>query len=96
MDTENKPPLASGIYFDRPNENAPSFVKGKISIKVDAAIELLKKHVGEDGYVRLDLKEAKETKKLYLTVNTWKPKSNDSASHDGTPTAGDYALGLND
>lgn len=68
-----KAPLASGFYFDRPKEGAPEFVKGKLSIKVAEAIDLLKTHQNEAGYVNLDLLKSKEGK-LYMTVNTWKPE----------------------
>lgn len=70
-----KSPLADGVYFDRPREGAPAFVKGKLAINLEKALPLLKQHVNEKGYVYLDLLEAKETKKLYLTVNTWKPEA---------------------
>lgn len=70
---ESKTVFADGIYFDRPREGGPSFVKGRVSIKVDQAIAFLNQHKNEKGYVNLDLKEAKDTKKLYLALNAWKP-----------------------
>ena len=73
MDT-NETVFADGIYFDRPREGAPTFVKGRLSIQVDKAIAFLNQHKNEKGYVNLDLKEAKETKKLYLALNAWNPE----------------------
>jgi len=62
--------FASGMYFDRPHENVPDFVKGKISVKVSEFIPFVEKHA-DRGYVNLDLKESKGGK-LYLELNTWK------------------------
>ena len=42
--------LATGFFFDKPRENAPEFVKGKLSIKVEDAIKLLQGHKNEKGY----------------------------------------------
>lgn len=66
--------FATGIFFDKPREGAPDFVKGKVSIKVEDAVTMLKAHVNEKGYVNLDLLKSKDGSKLYFTVNTWKPE----------------------
>ena len=73
-----------GIRFEKPNEKAPGWVKGKISIKVDKFMEFAQKNQTEKGWLNLDLKEAKNGT-LYLELNTWKkawkpeerPKSNE-------------------
>lgn len=75
-------PLASGFFFERPREGAPSFVKGRLSIQAEKAIELINTYKNDKGYVNLDLLEAKETKKLYLTVNTWKPEAKTEEVND--------------
>lgn len=36
--------FAKGIYFDKPKEGSPDFVKGKISVKVDDFIAFAKEH----------------------------------------------------
>ena len=69
----NEAIFASGIFFDKPHENAPDFVKGKISIKADEATTFIKAHANEKGYVNLDLKKSKEGK-LYLQLNTFVPE----------------------
>ncbi len=71
----NENPLADGMYFDRPREGAPSFVKGKLSIKVEQALPMLEKYKNESGYVNFDLLQSKDGKKLYLVVNTYKKPS---------------------
>ena len=66
--------LAKGLYFDRPREGAPEFVKGRMSIKVDEAIVMLKEKKNDKGYVNLDLLMSKAKNKFYFTVDDWKPE----------------------
>lgn len=61
----------TGFYVDRPNENAPDFVKAKISIKSKDFFEFVKKHTNNRGYINLDVLESREGK-LYATLNEWK------------------------
>lgn len=61
--------FADGMFFKRPREGAPDFVKGAVSIKVAEFIPFIEKHAKE-GWVNLDLKESKGGK-LYLELNTW-------------------------
>lgn len=72
MDKQEKI-FAKGIYFDKPREGSPDFVKGRISVNVAEFIEFAKKHEKKSGYINLDLKKSKEGK-LYLELNTWTPK----------------------
>ena len=64
--------FAKGIYFEKPKEGSPEFIRGKINIKVADAIPFLEMYASNAGYVNLDLKKSKEGK-LYLELNTWKP-----------------------
>jgi len=74
METEKKEKVfAKGIYFDKPREGAPDFVKGNISVKVDDFIAFAKEHEKKSGYINLDLKKSKEGK-LYLELNSWEKK----------------------
>ena len=59
-----------GLIFKKPNENAPDFVKGTISIKVEEFKKFLDEHIN-NGWINLDLKENKEGK-YYSELNTWK------------------------
>lgn len=72
--------FADGFVFKRPKSNAPDFVKGKLSIKVDDAIAFLQKHQN-NGWVNIDLKNSKSNN-LYLELDTWKH----SKKEDGTNT----------
>lgn len=66
-----------GFYIGEPNENAPDFVKGRISVKVEEFTAFLNEHANDKGYVNLDLLEGQ--KGLYSTLNTWKPKESSEA-----------------
>lgn len=70
---ENENIFASGIFFEKPHENAPDYVKGKVSIKIDEFITFLKANVNEKGYVNLDMKKSKEKGHIYFQLNDWKP-----------------------
>jgi hypothetical protein len=63
--------FGEGIFFKQ-KENAPSFVVGAVSIKVDEFIVFLKDNV-KKGWVNLDLKESKGGKH-YFQLDTWEPK----------------------
>jgi len=62
--------FADGMWFQGPGPKAPQFVKGKISVKVDAFIAFLQAHASKSGWVNLDLKESRKGV-LYLELNTW-------------------------
>lgn len=59
-----------GIYFKKPREGAPTFVKGDISIQPEKLYQWAKNHVNEKGYINIDLKISRENK-LYLQLNTF-------------------------
>ncbi len=67
--------FADGIYFKEPHQNAPDFVKGKLSIQKQKLMEWLEgMDAGEEGYINLDIKVAKSGK-CYIAVDTWKPSN---------------------
>ncbi len=63
--------FADGFSFKR-NDNAPEFVVGKQSIKVDEAIAFLKANA-KNGWVNLDIKRAKGGN-YYCELDTWEAK----------------------
>jgi hypothetical protein len=63
--------FGEGIFFKQ-KENAPSFVVGAVSIKVDEFVLFLKEN-DKKGWVNLDLKESKGGKH-YFQLDTWEPK----------------------
>ena len=65
-----------GLYFKEPHSNAPDFVKGQVSIKVEEFKSYLSKVKGE--YLNIDLKVSKDGK-AYAEVNTFKPEPKGTA-----------------
>lgn len=76
--------FADGMIFKKPHEKAPDFVKGNISIKVEAFIAFLNKYKKEDGWVNIDLKKAKSGK-LYLALNTYEKKQSAQSAQTEQP-----------
>ena len=64
--------FADGFIFKR-KENAPEFVVGSMSIKVDEAMAFLAQNETK-GWVNLDVKLSKGGK-FYMELDTWKPKT---------------------
>lgn len=62
--------LIEGLIIKKPHENAPDFVKGKVSINVEKFIEYLRNN-SNNGWVNFDLKESKEGK-LYCQLDTYR------------------------
>jgi hypothetical protein len=75
--------FADGFSFKR-NENAPDFVIGRLSVKVDEAIGFLKEN-GKNGWVNLSVKKARSGNH-YIELDTFEPKSKrDEASEKNSP-----------
>ena len=68
--------FSRGIYVKEPRANAPDFVFGSISVKLEDFISFAGEHVNDSGYINLDIKRSKDTSKgLYCELNTYsKPK----------------------
>jgi hypothetical protein len=77
--------FANGLFFKRPNDNAPEYVKGALAVKVTDFIPFLEKNKNEEGWVRLDLKEAVNGK-LYFQLNTFVPGNKSSTTEPPSPT----------
>ena len=67
----NETSFADGFIFKR-KENAPDFVVGSQSIKVEEAIAFLQANQ-KNGWVNLDIKQSKGGK-YYCQLDTWQPK----------------------
>jgi hypothetical protein len=65
--------FADGFIFKR-SDNAPEWVVGKLSVKVEDAIAFLQANA-KNGWVNLNINSAKSGK-FYMEVDTWeKPKT---------------------
>jgi len=67
---------ADGFKFELPDartkEKAP-WIKAKLSIRVEDAIEFLKKYKNDRGFVNIDIKMSKSNT-YYMELNAWKSK----------------------
>ena len=79
---ENK--FIDGLFFNKPHENAPNFVKGNIKIQADRFIEYVKNNADAKGYVTIDLLESKEGK-YYAKKNDWKPEQQNNTPNINEP-----------
>ena len=70
MNENNNDNFPKGIFYKLPHQNAPDFVKGKLSIKVAELIQYLGTIQGE--WLNLDIKISKQGKG-YLSIDNWKP-----------------------
>ncbi len=76
--------FAEGFSFKR-RDNAPEFVVGRQSIKVDEAVAWLKAHA-KNGWVNIDIKQARGGN-YYCELDTWEaPKNNDNTNTKATNT----------
>lgn len=75
-----------GLFYQKPREGAPEFVRGSLNIKVDQLIPFLEKHKNAQGYVNIDMLLSKE-KNLYLALNEWKKPDglSDTKSRNSQP-----------
>ncbi len=63
--------FVDGMQFDPPKQGAPSFVKGKISVRVQPFVEFCNKYANEAGFINIDLFQSQKGN-LYLALNTYK------------------------
>ena len=64
--------FADGLIVKKPHQNAPDFVKARVSIKKDEFLKWLEPQQKE--WINLDLKESKGGK-LYFAVDNWQPNN---------------------
>jgi hypothetical protein len=69
--------FAEGFSFKR-SENAPEFVVGRLSLKVDEAIAFIKKYE-KGGWVNLNVKTARSGN-IYVELDTYEPKQSSGSS----------------
>jgi hypothetical protein len=68
--------FADGFSFKR-NENAPDFVIGRLSVKIEDGIPFLKEHA-KGGWVNLSVKQARSGN-YYIELDNFEPKKKDQA-----------------
>lgn len=63
--------FVNGLIVKKPHENAPDFIIGKLSFKVDEFIDTLKEH-NNNGWFNVEIKESKKGS-YYAEIDNWKP-----------------------
>tara|TARA_R110000803_G_scaffold28825_1_gene66323 strand:- start:93 stop:353 length:261 start_codon:yes stop_codon:yes gene_type:complete len=78
--------FANGFSFKR-RENAPEFVVGRLSLKVDDAMAFVKENM-KDGWINLNVNQARSGN-YYVELDTYVPKDEVTAPKkeeaDGLP-----------
>lgn len=84
--------LVGGLYFKKPNEKAPDFVVGKLSINKEQFTEWYREQVKDKSkeWINLDIKISKAGKP-YISVDTWEPDADYAGSNNsGFEPKGDF------
>lgn len=68
----NEVEFVNGLIAKAPNENAPEYVKAKLSIRRQELIDWLSARDGD--WINAEVKESKGGK-WYIAVDSWKPNS---------------------
>jgi hypothetical protein len=76
--------FADGFIFKR-SDNAPDWVVGNMSVKVDEAISFLQSNQ-KNGWVNLKVNSAKSGK-YYMELDTWESKSSGAITYKTQPVA---------
>lgn len=71
--------FADGFSFKR-NDNAPDFVVGRLSMKVDDAIAFMREH-DKKGWINLNIKTARSGNH-YVELDTFEPKGSSGKGND--------------
>ncbi len=78
---EKKPIIfGEGLFFKRPKEGAPEYVKGQLSVNLRKFFEFAQKFKGNE-YLNFDLKVSK-TGTLYLQLNEYGLKGNETKANE--------------
>ena len=67
----NEVEFVNGLIAKAPHQNAPEFVKAKLSIKRVDLVDWLMS--SQDEWINIDIKESKSGK-WYAEVDNWKPE----------------------
>ena len=70
--SQNKEVIFADGFIVKKKDNAPEWVIGSLSIKVDEAIAFIKEH-NKKGWVNIEMKTSRDGKP-YCQLDTWQPK----------------------
>jgi len=77
---DNKNEFIDGLIMQGPDGKMPEFIKCKISIKREALIAYLQSK--KEEWLNIDVKESREKKKWYASLNNWKPNQTNQVRQD--------------
>lgn len=66
--------FVEGVRFFKPNEKAPTWIKGNVTINLQELREFIKKQDFKEPVMRIDLCKSDKKGTYYFTLNTWKPE----------------------
>jgi len=72
--------FADGFSFRKPTGDAPEYVVGRLSLKVEDAITFVNKHKNANGWINLSIMIGRSGNP-YVELDTYEPKKD-----DGEPT----------
>lgn len=75
--SSNEIEFVDGLIVKAPHDNAPEYVKAKLSIKREELIAWLESKEGD--WINLDVKEA-QSGKWYASVDNWRPNQGGTSS----------------
>ena len=84
--------LVNGFFAKEPHNNAPDFVKGKISIKLSDFAQYLRELKASDPdieWLNLDIKVSKQGK-WYAMRDTWVPDASKASAPAPAPAHNNY------
>lgn len=76
-----------GLFFNKPNDNAPDFVIGKVSVKCADFVAWMRENhekMAASGYMYFDVLKGQENKP-YVALNTFEPKKQDDGGGSKEP-----------
>lgn len=78
----NEAKFIDGLIVKAPHENAPDYVKAKLSIRRQELIDWLSQQSGD--WINADVKVSQQGK-WYAAVDTWKPNGGSGGGRGGAP-----------
>ena len=78
--------FADGFSFRKPSADAPEYVVGSLSLKVDDAIAFVNAHKNANGWINLSIMIGRSGNP-YVELNTYEPKKDDGEPTEVKPKA---------
>lgn len=78
--------FADGFSFRKPTGDAPEYVVGRLSLKVEDAIDFITKHQNANGWVNLSIMVGRSGNP-YVELDTYEPKKQEEEPTEAKPKA---------